>query len=82
MLTLLTQPDKHGDKVEEAEETAGELVIATEDPTIVFDAVDEALNQVPVFVEMEVNRFFDTHIGAKWNDRLCLGSANCGTEGG
>ena len=61
--------------MEEAQETTGEFLIATEEATVVFDLVvfdlvDEALNEMALLVEMKINRLLMSHVAAIGDDRL------------
>lgn len=53
-MTLLFKPDKGSGDADEAKIMAGNLVIAREDTAVVFDFVDETLDQMAFSVEMLV----------------------------
>jgi hypothetical protein len=62
--------------VEEAQEATGEFLIATEEATVVFDLVDEALNEMALLVEMKINRLLMAHVAAIGDDRLGIQGDN------
>lgn len=54
MLTFLTKPDQDGNKGQEAKVVTVKLFKAGEDASEPFDFVEEALDQVTLFVEMAI----------------------------
>ncbi len=51
---ISAQPDKCSGEVDEAKVATGKLVESGEDPSIVFELIEETLDQMTLFVEMMV----------------------------
>lgn len=62
--------------MEEAQEATGEFLKATEEATVVFDLVNEALNEMALLVEMKINRLLMAHVAAIGDDRLGIQGDN------
>lgn len=65
-----------GDEIEEAGVVSGELVVSGGDAPEVFDLVEEAFDQIAVFVERGVKASPLGGCGAAWDDGLGSGCRN------
>lgn len=73
-------PDDDGDELDHREEGSGSLLVSCCDAAEVFELVEEALDEVTLFVEIGV---VGGNAGAgpiEWNDRLSVGMGDGAAE--
>ena len=66
----LGQPDESASEMNERQEGLGEFVVARGDVSELIDAVEEALDQIAVLVDMPIERTRIESVGARRNDSL------------
>ena len=66
----LSEPDEGTGEMNERHERLSELVVSRGDASELLDSVEETLDEIPVFVEMPVERTGIDSVGARRNDGL------------
>lgn len=73
----MSEPIEHRSELDEAEKGDGQLLVASRDPTVAFDASEEVFDRVPVSVETPIEVIGDTAAGLRRDADHCsaLGKA-------